>query len=49
MNVRSFFTLVTAATAVLALAGGMLLAIHAPAPSAEEFGQAVFSSDAEAA
>lgn len=40
MNTRSFFTLITAATAVTALAAGMLLAINAPVPSAEEFGQA---------
>lgn len=32
MNTRSFFTLITAATAVTALAAGMLLAISAPAP-----------------
>ncbi len=41
MNTRSFFTLITAATAVTALAAGMLLAISAPAPAAEDFGQAV--------
>lgn len=40
MNTRSFFTLITAATAVTALAAGMLLAISAPVPSTEEFGQA---------
>ncbi len=40
MNTRSFFTLITAATAVTALAAGMLLAISAPVPSAEDFGQA---------
>lgn len=40
MNTRSFFTLITAATAVTALAAGMLLAISAPAPAAEDFGQA---------
>ena len=34
MNTRSFFTLITAATAVTALAAGMLLAISAPAPAA---------------
>lgn len=39
-NTRSFFTLITAATAVAALAAGMLLAISAPLP-AEDFGQAV--------
>jgi hypothetical protein len=30
MNTRSLFTLITAATAVTALAAGMLLAINAP-------------------
>lgn len=40
-NTRSIFTLITAATAVTALAAGMLLAISAPAPSAEDFGHAV--------
>ena len=40
MNTRSLFTLITAATAVAALAAGMLLAINAPAPASEEFGQA---------
>lgn len=39
MNTRSFFTLITAATAVTALAAGLLLAISAPAPSAEDFDQ----------
>jgi len=50
MNTRSFFTLITAATAVTALAAGMLLAISAPAPAAEDFGQAVLtiSSDTKA-
>ncbi len=49
-NTRSIFTLITAATAVTALAAGMLLAISAPAPSAEDFGHAtqVASSDGEA-
>ena len=42
MNTRSFFTLITAATAVTALAAGMLLAISAPAPGADDFGQAMF-------
>lgn len=37
---RSVFTLITAATAVVALAAGMLLAISAPAPGVEEFGRA---------
>ncbi|HEV6968398.1 MULTISPECIES: hypothetical protein [Roseateles] len=41
MNTRSLFTLITAATAVTALAAGMLLAISAPAPAAEDFGQAM--------
>lgn len=40
MNTRSIFTLITAATAVTALAAGMLLAINAPAPSTDDFGQA---------
>jgi hypothetical protein len=41
MNTRSVFTLITAATAVTALAAGMLLAITAPAPAVEDFGQAM--------
>lgn len=44
MNTRSLFTLITAATAVTALAAGMLLAISAPAPAAEDFGQAVLAT-----
>ena len=40
-NTRSLFTLVTAATAVTALAAGLLLAISAPAPVAEDFGHTV--------
>lgn len=40
MNTRSFFTLITAATAVTALAAGMLLAISAPAPASDDFGPA---------
>ena len=40
-NTRNLFTLITAATAVAALAAGMLLAISAPAPVAEDFGQAL--------
>lgn len=40
MNTRSISTLITAATAVGALAAGMLLAISAPAPATEDFGQA---------
>ena len=39
-NIRSLFTLITAATAVAALAAGMLLAVSAPAPSDADFGQA---------
>lgn len=39
MNTRSLFTLITAATAVTALAAGMLLALNAPAPAVEDFGQ----------
>lgn len=46
MNTRSLFTLITAATAVTALAAGMLLAISAPAPAADEFGQAMFTTAA---
>lgn len=38
-NTRNLFTLITAATAVAALAAGMLLAVSVPAPSAEDFGQ----------
>ncbi|MCF8206405.1 MAG: hypothetical protein K9J82_15085 [Methylotenera sp.] len=40
MNTRSLFTLITAATAVAALAAGMMLAINAPVPSTADFGQA---------
>lgn len=40
-NTRSLFTLITAATAVAALAAGMLLALSAPAPSTADFGPAV--------
>lgn len=40
-NTRSLFTLVTAATAVTALAAGMVLALSAPAPATEDFGQGV--------
>lgn len=49
MNTRSFFTLITAATAVTALAAGMLLALSAPAPAVEDFGQAVATSRADQA
>lgn len=44
MNTRSFFTLITAATAVTALAAGLLLAISVPAPTGDDFGQALFST-----
>lgn len=44
MNTRSISTLITAATAVTALAAGMLLAISAPAPVAEDFGPAVLAA-----
>ena len=40
-NDRSLFTLITAATAVVALAAGMLLALNAPAPTPADFGQAI--------
>jgi hypothetical protein len=43
-NTRSFFTLLTAATAVTALAAGLLLAIGAPAPEADDFGQTVLAA-----
>ncbi len=43
-NTRSLFSLITAATAVTALAAGMMLAINAPAPAAEDFGQTVIVS-----
>lgn len=39
MNTRSLSTLITATTAVVALAAGMLLALNAPAPSPADFGQ----------
>jgi hypothetical protein len=44
MNTRSISTLITAATAVTALAAGLLLAISAPAPEADDFGQAVLAA-----
>lgn len=43
-NIRSLFSLITAATAVTALAAGMLLAVSAPAPATEDFGQAVIAT-----
>jgi hypothetical protein len=39
-NTRPLFTLITAATAVVALAAGMLLAISAPAPATDDFAPA---------
>ena len=47
MNTRSLFTLITAATAVTALAAGMLLALSAPAPAADEFGLVLFATPGE--
>ena len=41
MSTRSISTLITAATAVTALAAGLMLAISAPAPATEDFGQAM--------
>lgn len=41
--------LITAATAVAALAAGLLMALHAPAPSAEDFSEALVFSAADAA
>ena len=46
MNTRSLFTLITAATAVTALAAGLMLAINAPAPASEEFGQPQLTASA---
>ncbi|MDR7333222.1 hypothetical protein [Roseateles asaccharophilus] len=46
MNTRSLFTLITAATAVTALAAGLMLAINAPAPANEEFGQPLLTASA---
>jgi hypothetical protein len=47
-NTRSLFTLITAATAVAALAAGMLLALNAPAPTPADFGPAVVAVADEA-
>lgn len=44
MNTRSFFTLITAATAVVALAAGMLLALSAPAPAVGDFAPAMVAA-----
>lgn len=40
MNTRSLLSLLTATTAVVALAAGLLLALNAPAPAADDFGGA---------
>lgn len=45
---RNLFTLITAATAVAALAAGMLLAISAPAPTASDFGPAALVASSAA-
>ncbi|WP_156392011.1 MULTISPECIES: hypothetical protein [unclassified Roseateles] len=45
-STRSFFSLITAATAVTALAAGLMLAISAPAPATEDFSPAVVASAA---
>jgi hypothetical protein len=47
-NTRSLFTLITAATAVTALAAGMLLAINAPAVAAGDMDQAVSTASSSA-
>lgn len=44
MNTRYLFSLITAATAVTALAAGMLLALNAPVPATDESGQAVMAT-----
>jgi len=44
MNTRPFYTLITAATAVVALAAGLMLAINAPAPASDEFGQPLLTA-----
>lgn len=41
---RPLFTLITAATAVVALAAGMLLAISAPAPATDDFAPALMAA-----
>jgi hypothetical protein len=43
-NTRFLFTLITAATAVVALAAGMLLAISAPAPATGDFAPALIAA-----
>jgi hypothetical protein len=44
MNTRSLSTLITATTAVVALAAGMLLAISAPAPDTDDFAPATVAT-----
>ena len=44
MNTRSISTLITAATAVTALAAGMLLAISAPMSALDDIGQATIAT-----
>lgn len=46
MNTRHLFTLITAATAVAALAAGLMLAINAPAPASEDFGHPLLTASA---
>ena len=41
---RPLFTLITAATAVVALAASMLLAISAPAPATADFAPALMAA-----
>jgi hypothetical protein len=48
MNTRSLSTLITAATAVAALAAGLMLAINAPVPASEEFNPPVLTANAAA-
>ncbi len=45
---KDLFSLITATTAVAALAAGMLLALNAPVPAAEDFGQPVLAISAAA-
>ncbi len=48
MTTRSLSTLITAATAVAALAAGLLLAINAPLPASEEFNPPALTANAAA-
>lgn len=43
-DTRPLFTLITAATAVVALAAGMLLALNAPAPGIDDYGHTVVAA-----